>query len=387
MNKNEKDFIDLVSFYLNSSTPENNEYDWKEIFNLAYINNIVGIISSQIVALPNVDKKIKLHYKKYVAKSVVDYEHRQKAKDELKAFFEENNFDYMFVKGMAINEYYPVPELRTSGDIDVVVREKQFEDIVSVYKSTNKPIESLNGVTLIIPIDDVTVEIHRNADVFGSYFDDIFDRTNQNDHLYSLDLYNQLLYILLHLVKHLRSMGAGIRMLMDMDVCVRAIDNFDQQKFLNMCKEAGIEYCAKVILSLCNYWFNTPISPLVDMSEKQELVELLSNVFLHGGTFGYENNSYAGRYLAISSKNGQIGKREKIKAIIGWIFPPVWIIKRTFGYAIKYPILIPFAYAHRFVIAVFKHKKHLSTTAKGIINPNSAPMDISKIRFELNIDD
>lgn len=390
MNKNEKDFINLISSFLNSSTPEVRDYNWKEIFNYAYINHIVGVISSQMLSLPSdaVDKNARVHYKKYLAKSVVDYEERKKAKEYIISFMSDNNFDFMFVKGVAIRDYYPIPELRTSGDIDVIVRENQFEKIYDVLNGLKCSSLVYLPFVIEVEINGITVEIHKGADVFGNYFDDcIFDVADNEGNYYTLDMYYQLLYVLLHLVRHLQATGAGIRMLMDIDVCIRAIDNFDMQKFLAMCNDAGVGYCAEVILSLCKLWFNTPVNTSINLENNQEMVDVFASGFLNGGTFGFKNNNYSGVYLSMSSASGNFGVKEKMKAFLHWLFPPVDIIKEMFFYANKYPFLIPFAYFHRFVNGALRNKKNTATTIKGIANPNSASISISKILSELKLDE
>lgn len=388
MDNNEMNFINLVSSFLNSSNPSGTSFDWKKIYDIAYINNVVGIIGNEIKKLPleqQPDGEIKKLFKRHIAASIFKYDTKVELQQKLKAIFTENNIDYLLVKGAAIACYYPVPELRTSGDIDVIVREEQFEKVYDVINDLE--CENITYLPFVIEceIDGVTVEIHKGADVFGNYFDDIFALADNNGCEYCLDNYHQMLYVFLHLTKHLRSNGAGIRMLMDIDVCIREIKDFDAEKFLNMCKVAGAEQCGKVLLSICKYWFNTPISSYFTLEEIIEVSDLFVKGFLYGGTFGFENKGYGAMYLAGASKNGNIGKKEKICAFINWLFPPVRILKMTFDYVNKYPILIPFAYVHRFFVGLIRHNSNTKNTLKEIKNSNPSAVISSKIMDELNI--
>lgn len=48
MNDNEKNFINLLSSYLNSDAAELCNGDWKEIFQLASIHNLGGVIYAAV---------------------------------------------------------------------------------------------------------------------------------------------------------------------------------------------------------------------------------------------------------------------------------------------------------------------------------------------------
>lgn len=386
MDKNEKDFIELLSSFLNSSNPNGTSFDWQELLNLSKINNVVGIIAHQIKLLPKSccsNEKIKQEFNRYLAASIFKYDTKEEVVKIIKDIFNSNQIDFILVKGAVIKDYYPVPELRTSGDIDVIVREEQFEKVYDVFNNANCEILTYLPFVIEAQIDDVTVEIHKGADVFGNYFDNIFALAEKNGCEYYLDNYQQMLYVFLHLIKHLRSNGAGIRMLMDIDVCVRGINNFDEIKFLNMCKNAGVEQCGNAIFSLCKNWFDTPINSYYTL--ENEFVDLMAKGFLYNGTFGFEQKGYGGFYLSRASKDGKIGLKEQLYAFLRLMFPSLKILRTTFNYLDKYPFLLPFAYIHRFFIGVFKRGKHSLKTFDEIKNPDSSSKIVSMIQAELKI--
>ena len=78
-------------------------------------------------------------------------------------------------------------------------------------------------------------------------------------------------------------------MLADIDAFIRNIDSFNEAKFLVLCKNAGIEYTAKIILALCNLWFDTPIASKIQLDENT--LFMFERVMLDGGVFGLEQSN------------------------------------------------------------------------------------------------
>lgn len=387
MDDNGKYFIYLISCFLNSKAPEYAPEDWEEIYRLADINNVTGIIANEIKQMPNDFRpqgNIKSYFNQNLGKTIQRYEVNEKAQDRIKSFMCENDIDFTFVKGSSVREFYPVPELRTSGDIDIIVRNEKFDSVLKALKKSDCQILQANPNVIVLNVYGVEVEIHKDADVLGNYYNGrIFDISRKNGNEYLLDNYDRLLYVILHLAKHLKGRGAGIRMLMDMDVCIRAINNFDEQRLINMCTDAGIEKCSKMLLSFLNLWFDTPVSKHYDLND--DLVDLLANAFLYGGVFGFKNNDLGSHYVAQSSSSNNVGIKDKIKAFFRWLFPPVTSVRNMYFYSSKHKLLIPLAYAQRFFEGVFIRGRHSINTAKQIAKSDDTAMIEAQILSELEI--
>lgn len=391
MNSNELCFVEYLSCFLNSKAPSASCNDWKEIFKLAEINNVTGVIASVVKKLPlemQPTGEIKSYFNQTIGLTIVNFDSKQKSQARLVDFLNENEIDYAFVKGAAINQYYPAPELRTSGDIDVVVQPSKYNDAVKSFKNSDFEIEQANPNVIVLKIDELEVEIHNGADVLGNYFStSFFNRCSVDGNKYTLNQYDQLLYVILHLAKHLKDRGAGIRMLMDMDVYIRAIDDFDEEKLLKMSVDAGIEECTKTLLSLINYWFSTPVKDYIDIANKPELVDLLSKSFLHGGVFGFKNNDLGSHYVAQATDGQTVNAFSKIKSLFKLISPSSATIKNSYMYVHKHPILLPIGYINRFIDGVFKRGKHSLNTAKQIVSSDDSVLIENQILSELDLID
>lgn len=388
MDNVEKYFVYLISCFLNSTKPTKSTDAWSKLFRLAEINNVTGVVANEIMQL-SVDMKpqgtAKSYFNQSLGRTLQRYEETNDVLERVEAFLNDNNIEYSLVKGACVRNFYPSPALRTSGDIDVVIREEQYDRLLELVHSSELEVETGNPRVIVVIINDIPVELHNGADVHGSYYDGrIFDISTKQGNKYVLDEYDSLMYVVLHLVKHLKCRGAGIRMLMDVDVCVRGINNFDEDKFIKMCCDAGIEKCGKMLFSLCNFWFSTPVTDYFNLESNEDLVELLSNTFLHGGIFGFEINDLGSHYVA-QNAGEKVDFKAKLKAFSKWVFPSVSSVKRMYFYSEKHSCLIPIAYLQRFFEGVFKRGVHSVKTAKQIANSDDTVLIETQILNELDI--
>lgn len=389
MNKNEMCFIHYLSCFLNSKKPDLLPDEWKEIGKLSQLNSVTGIIAYEMQKFSKELQpkgKTRQIFVQTLGLTICEYDEKLKAQKMLEDFLQNNGIDYALVKGAEIMRYYPAPELRTSGDIDVIIRPSKFDEAAAIMRASSFEMDIINTNVIILTLNDTVIEIHRGADVLGDYFtNSFFDRCSNEGSKYSLNQYDQLLYVILHLAKHLKDRGAGIRMLMDVDVCIRAIDGFDEEKLITMCAHAGIEKCAKVLLSLANYWFNTPVRAEINFNNDLELLEMLSNSFLHGGVFGKQNNDLGSHYVAQATDGGKVTLLSKIKGLMRLLFPSVNAIRDAYLYAYRHPVLIPLAYINRFFDGVFKRGIHSLNTAKQIVTSDNSVLIEKQIQSELEI--
>lgn len=298
--------------------------------------------------------------------------------------FNMNEWKFIFVKGTAIRHLYPVPELRTSGDIDLFFKKEKFDEILDYYKNKNFEIIS-NPNEIVLTVDGEHIELHNETDFDSPYFKNIFDMSdNQNKFEYGLDMETNLIYVLTHIAKHFNHLGAGIRMFMDVDVLIRNTDNFSSESFLSKCKAANIETFAKAVFSLCRLWFNTPVES--DFVFSDDMLKKFENVIIDGGNFGFEGRTLGEYYIDKSLGNGEKNNLvAKLKAIMLLLFPSSEILKNNYLYAKKHPFLLPAAWLNRIFDGIFKRGKNSTNTVKQIFSSGSEAEEYKKLMNELGI--
>lgn len=392
MNKQNKYFISLISSFLNKTTPEiSDDIDWNAIFNLSTIHNVAGIISNQISLLP-IDERpkndLEKAFKHQLGYTIISYENKLNTINMLKKAFTDNDISYLFVKGAVLKDYYPVCELRTSGDIDVYVKYQEFNKAKKLFSTDDYQITADASNGFAFDFGDDHIELHTEKDCDNPFFADIFSIAESNGCEYTLSKENHLLYVLCHIAKHFNYCGAGIRMFCDVDVLIRNIDNFDYDSFMDLCQSANIYNFAKAVFSFCNNKFNTPVKAEIDFSKQQDMFELLENTIIDGGSFGYERRNMGEHYIDQSLKNSSSNSNNfstKLKAIFMFIFPKTDYLKNVYPYCSKVAILLPVAWLQRLFEGIFKRRDHSKNTFKDILNSDSYSVEYRKLLDELEI--
>lgn len=392
MNHSREYFVKLISSFLNQAKPpEDKNVDWKEIYTLGDIHNVTAIVAQQVLLLPDEykpDKALLSLFKQQMGYTVIEGSKRDGAIDLLKAALNKGKIDFIFVKGSVIKSYYPVSEFRTSGDIDIIVRQSQIEQCENIFKNSGYGISSDKAYGFSFDCNEIHIEIHSEYDCDHDYFKNIFALASkcENSYEYKLDDETQLLYILCHIIKHFKYCGAGIRMFIDVDVLLRHISCFNYNAFIVKCKEINIEAFVKYSFSLCNYLFNTPVETEFNIADDKTTLEIFENEILDGGSFGFEKRNLGDYYL--SQGVGTDGKNTfsaKIKALLHLVFPLPRELRARYRFADKCPVLLPISWLCRLFEAIFSRGKHSINTISSIINSGEEKENYQKLLNELNI--
>lgn len=381
MTKEKQYFIHLLFSFVNNKAPNACEdIDWIQIYKLADIHDVQGIIAQQLKYLPENSKptnNIGSMFKQALGRTIQNFAYKEIAKNEIESYLSENEIDHIFVKGSVIRQYYPIPELRTSGDIDIIVRENQYDNVVESLKKQYRLVRYHYDTSTFL-INDTKIEIHRDSDVYTDYFNDIFSLASNDGYLYQLNEYDTLIYIICHLIKHIKYQGAGIRMLVDIDVMIRAIDDFDLKFLLEKIDNYGIHNSVILLISVTKAWLQTPIENEMLITVDENVIDMFDKIVLDGGSFGFAINNLGTHYLAENIDNGN-KTLAKLKTVIKLVFPSPEYVRKYYSYSVKYKFLTPIAYLNRIFDAIFKRTSHSKSTFNQIVSSN----EISKIQSNL----
>lgn len=367
---NEKEyFIDLISCHLNKKKPDGvQNIDWNQVYSLAKKHNVLGIVMSVIKQLPKEfvpEKRLYSAFNQSLGYTLRVYENKMNSDAALISVLTKEEIPHLLVKGAVLRNMYPVPALRTSGDTDVVVKESDYPNAVNVLKENGFEVEDVRGDVAALLYGGDRFEIHTELEsinvqskiYFSTPFDDISECSG---YTYKLMPIYHLIYVITHIAHHMKMGGAGIRMLMDMDVLIRNYPELDYQEFWQICRNINIEKTAGALFALCRKWFHTPVSSdfSFDSEENKDFYDSLSNVILEGGIFGFGNGGVGKNNLEESiGKSGKVTVFVMLKAFFKWLFPSKEYMQSCFLYAYKHPALIPAAWFHRLFKALFVHRK------------------------------
>lgn len=215
------------------------------------------------------------------------------------------------LKGYSVSRYFPVPEYRKSGDVDLFVCGKEnIEKAVQVledhgFQTTDS--WHANHHLVFINYRNETVELHVTwVEEFkekhlNEYIAEIQKESmnhcyllNENDlQLYVYELPYHAFYLLLHMYQHFTASGFGLRNLCDWVVLWEHCNNEEEREtFRKLIDKSGMQDFAQAVTGICIDYLGLKkeYSP-IDMSEIDETLEqqLLRDI-LDAGEFGYSES-------------------------------------------------------------------------------------------------
>ncbi len=292
---------------------------------------------------------------------------------KLSEFLSENKIEHMPVKGYYIRELYPVKELRSFGDIDILIHEKDRKRCDSLMKSLGYTVKNDWEPTYSYIKDDEYYEIHTNlfdvrlkdrADM-TEYFSSAWLHAKKDSGLrFVPDTEFHLIYIICHLAKHLSTGGAGIRMYLDVALYILRYDSvISWERTEEEFKKLGLERFFHTVLSAVNEWFYVKAS--CDFENFGEELSELLEFTLDSDIFGHSRDN-----SAIKLRGEERSKRRTALKIL---FPPAEQLENRYTFLKRSRILLPLAW----IVRVFKNFGLIPKKIKELVNLKKA--EISEV--------
>ena len=217
---------------------------------------------------------------------------------ELTQLLEREKLSYVILKGCAAAVYYPEPDCRTMGDIDVLVSPADFDrsmELLSAEGFERTENEKENSRHIAYERNDIKLELHRRFSYdtldFEQYLLDAMPCAEQAEidgcPFAMLPRLANGLVILTHIWDHLNSM-IGLRQILDWMMYVNACMDaaFWEEEFRPVVRELGLEKLALTLTLLGQRFFGLEQDFAVATAEDDSLCERLLQKILEDGNFG-----------------------------------------------------------------------------------------------------
>lgn len=279
--------------------------------------------------------------------------------------FSDNSLSYILLKGGVIRSFYPMAWMRTSTDIDILIK---FEDLQKVKKlliSKGYEYKETSSYDITFVCDNVVLEVHFKFDNDDSYFDKItLQQLWQNGLIKSKNssafvMKDEYLYYyhIEHMAKHIKYGGIGVKSFIDLYYLNNI--NIDKSARSKLLQDNQLDVFEQTCVGLVSSWFNN--APYL------ESTALLESYVVSGGAFGTMQ----------STATAQVVKRGgKFKFFWGRVFLPYNKLCVRYPVLQKHKWLLPFCQLHRLFKAVF------CGYAKGIKSEINAGVKVSKEQAE-----
>lgn len=351
------ELLNILNGFIHQKEPKlSSNCDLSVLIQLAINHSIQGILGYMSYLYPDLIPspcKEKIRYDSAYTIGVISLKEEQCSMVE--KYLSSKCIDYVLFKGAVIKDRYPIPELRTFGDIDILIHEKDRKKVHSMMLEQGftcshnwEPVYSYIRSNSLFEIHTELLD----TDVAGC---DSFLKENMWKYTIPVSEYDSrftnefhFLYLMSHFAKHVKSSGAGIRMLMDLALMVEQC-NLDWEILEGMIKEVRLDTFANYVFGFLSVYLHCSIPMFFTIpSDLDSFMEYI----MEAGIFGKD-----GRDEGVSSLKNSPSKSNQI---IRYLFPKSENIQARYTYLQKHRYLLPVAWIHRFILTISQTGRHIS---------------------------
>lgn len=354
MNKEQKYMLNVLKNFANGDKSKPKEINWDIINNYSSLHQVEPIIYHQckdfipIEQCESLKKAYFAHNKSFIQ--------RQISLQKIDKAFKKSNVTYLIFKGPELAKYYPIKQLRTMGDIDILVKNQDFEKADNALVNAgfsakkheyNEKHFTFGGLDFELHdqlLFDETVNTNTDLEFCSQVWENLDKSEGIRQHMTPEYAYSHLL---LHTKKHFMNKGIGFRQLMDIYFMYK---NAHLRKNISdeMLKSIGLKKFNDTCLSLTKYWFED--NSKLDKSFAENATQTL----FKNGVFGFSNNKDVD--MDIVNRKIRYGKAG---TLFKFAFPKydVMITSGYYSFLNNKPYLLPVAWAYRFYKLITKKDK------------------------------
>ena len=288
--------------------------------------------------------KVKEKFDEQIFTAVYRYENINYELERLKETLEEAEIPFIPLKGSVIRKYYPEPWMRTSCDIDILVKEKDADNAAEYLQTQLQYGVDRKGQhdVSMFTASNVHVELHfklldsdfkQVKDLIDVWSCDEISLLSDSEYQMSKELF--LLYHIYHMAKHFVHGGCGIKPFIDLWIIKNKV-GFDEEKAQKMLQESGLLAFFERSTDLVNVWFGN--------KDHSEITQEMENFILQGGVYGTLE-----QHLAMSQNK----KGGKFKHLLSKVFLSYKDMAVYYPSLKKCPILFPFYQVRRWCRILF----------------------------------
>lgn len=367
MNAEYQAFLQILKSYIDGNKmktfPEN--INWETIIKLAESHNLTGIVYIQCREYLSGKKYLSSIFQRLQKGFMWDvFYSQEKRKDfeRLEAAFTAEKIPFLAFKGIVLKDYHPAPELRTMGDVDILIHPEDRRKSRRIMMELGFEEKGESGsAVLTYDYDMAHYEIHdrmiyeplANQVDYESYFNKAWDhaRPVKGSSRYELDESFHFLYLIAHTAKHIVNKGCGFRPYLDMIFLARgAGERMDWNWICGQLEELGLMEFAKVCSAECKNWFDIEL-PVSGKKLKDSDYQEMTEKVLSDGIFGHRNaeNNIAA-WGKLYHRSGKPYWRVALSVVKNSLFPSYEDMRTVSQYSFvdHRPWILPAAWVYRY---------------------------------------
>ena len=297
--------------------------DLISLYELSSHHDITHIVGSALDDLGLLsDDEISNKFRKKVYASVFRYRGLEFELERITETLAEGKIAHIPLKGSVLRHYYPEAWMRTSCDIDILVKRDELEIAMKLlvdklgYRVDHT---CFHDVTLYSE-GGVHLELHFELIEEFSYpkveavLKNVWDMATPTENGYTYKMSEELFYFyhIAHMLKHFVGGGCGIRFFLDLYILDKR-NAMGAEQFETLLSEGGILEFSRHASKLSRIWFST--------DESSEFYEDFGDVVIRGGIYGEVET----RVLVQQARRGG-----KLRYALSRIFPSYKVMREIF---------------------------------------------------------
>lgn len=347
----------IKSALLNKNEVTEEISDWSEIIKFALRHQIVSLIYYGVIySGVNVPKDEFQIIENMALKNMSVDLNQIYAIKCLEEEFNHNQIDYMLLKGSVLKHVYPKTDMRTMGDIDILIRTEQYKKISDIMIKLGYSFDAESSHDFEWTSKFAHIELHKSmipphdAD-FYKYFHSGWEKSNKcsdDSYSYSISDEDQLIYVFTHFAKHYRSAGIGIRHMLDLWIILKEYTQINQDTVCEALESIGLLDFYKNIIYVLGVWF--------DNKPSTEKSDYITEYIFESGAYGLHKNRIISK--SVKKSDDKSTSEMRAKYIRSMLFPNISSMKLAYPILKKFPFLLPAVWIFRFFkVLIFKRGK------------------------------
>lgn len=283
-------------------------------------------------------------YKNSIFKTIFRYENQNYELKRVRSLLEKNEIPFILLKGSVLRNYYKEPWLRTSCDIDILIKKENIE------KAKGLIINELNYECTFVSTHDISlmspsrVHLELHFELVETDFkksallSDVWDSDELlkiSDFEYQMTRELFLFFHIYHMAKHFKYGGCGIKPLLDLWIIQNKM-SYDEKRAIKLLKKEGYDKFYEYALQLSSVWF--------EGKAHNEVTQNMERFILDGGVYGTVEQNLA---MEQGAKGGAF------RRMWGRVFMPYSQMIKGYPVLKKWPILYPFFQVVRWFRIIF----------------------------------
>lgn len=314
----QQQFIELLKAGLWGTSPESslfrNNVNWEYIYKISVEQAVTGIIADGIEQLQQSQYPPKEILTRFIVYKVQIRKQNLAMNREINNIvsqFQNSEIRPILLKGQGISQYYPTPESRSCGDIDLYIGKDQYQECCNILlksndASTDKYEE--NFLHMGIRFNGIELEIHRQAGYmknkkldqsFQTWTKEVLEKcpadnlpswNNNGTSILLPDHTFNAFFLIQHIAKHISTEGIGFRQICDwimflhhnykyihQDTIIQKLNEYKMREIWDEFSLLATNYLGLPIDHL-------PVNPV--RKESRRTLKLIDQIFL-SGNFGH----------------------------------------------------------------------------------------------------